>query len=96
LEPYTDHVIDSTENEPQNYTDPLTEETDLESNPQRVTIAPIIDLYYAPSHWNKLRKLVLVDENDPQAPSQPESSSINNNSENAETSSINTQLLKSN
>src|ERR1043166_8719129 len=79
LEPYTGHVIDLADNEPQNYVDPLNEETDLESNSQRVTIAPIIDLYHAPSHWNKLRKLVLVDENVPQASSQPELSSNNNN-----------------
>ncbi|RIA93880.1 hypothetical protein C1645_873837 [Glomus cerebriforme] len=93
LESETDHIIDSMDNESQNYIDPLeivTEENDLESRPStspRTTVVPVNDLHHTPSHWNKLRKLVLVDENIPQTPPDLFINN-NNNSEDAERSSV--------
>ncbi|CAG8478616.1 21100_t:CDS:10 [Rhizophagus irregularis] len=74
LEPEIDHVIDITNNESQNYIDPLeiatvsTEENDLDTISTKATVAPVNDLHNTPSHWNKLRNLVVVDENIPQTP----------------------------
>ncbi len=80
LEPENDHILDSKDND----SEVETKENNLESDSIKTTVAPVNELQRAPSHWNKLRNLVLVDESIPQTPIPPQLLNNNNNNNNSE------------